>query len=527
MYLFLTFNFFTYLKLLLTGDTYALNKLKEIKRLYKTFRHSKYKFITKDKKITNLFLQKIFNLYTAIINYKSLLDSTLFNKDEKKAQLYLNHFIEAHFPEEIKAKREKFTKEIMWERIMESEFPNQTIRDIENEFISYKKFINKENLPKIESRYYLLYKLHLLSTFNFELFFSKFQSNYIPPTQPSYSPINGEEILNDLKDLYFLIASVPQKVDLTHSLSILYMIKKEDYKTLAKSTQHSLNDLFKMINDELSSNILLTMCRFIAENAKLFINVEQKFFSILEKYRKEIDHRFVINKKYILEKYSEKSLMQDVHTLFKGKHLLNFEGFTDELSKNLHDNNFDSISGIQAIRITKTFIIELYESSIKEIINTLILEAFFQEKEEQKDFSNIFFAANELKDFILGFEESLSGSSKNSFTFLANLLRSFNLNNATSQNRIIGLIDLLNQKIKYANEKSAEALFKLATHIFKVIQDYKSDKPSYIVNIKNIKGKLNKEFINQLANSYNEIAKYIKIIKNFIIVDLESKKSYI
>ena len=59
MHILLTFNFITYLKLLLTGDTYTLNKLKELKRLYKTFKHSKYKFITKDKKITNLFLQKI------------------------------------------------------------------------------------------------------------------------------------------------------------------------------------------------------------------------------------------------------------------------------------------------------------------------------------------------------------------------------------------------------------------------------------------------------------------------------------
>jgi hypothetical protein len=305
------------------------------------------------------------------------------------------------------------------------------------------------------------------------------------------------------------------------------MIKKEDFKSLSKSTQHSINDLFKMIGDELSPNILITMCKFIAENSKLRINIEQKYFSILEKYRKEIDRRFAKNKKFVLEKYSEKSLMQDVHSLFKGKHLLNFEGYSDELSKALQDNNFESISGIQAIKITKTFIIEIYESSIKEILNTLILEAFFDEKEEQKEFSNVFFTANELKDYILGFEESLSSSNKNSFNFLENLLRSFNLSNATSQNRIIGLIDILNQKIKYANEKSAETLFKLATHIYQVIQDYKSEKPSYIVNIKNIKGKLNKEFINQLANSYNEIAKYIKIIKNFIIVDLDSKKSYI
>ncbi len=526
MQIFLTLNFFTYLKLLITGDTFTIEKLKELKHLYKTFKHSRYKFITKDKKITNLFLQKLFNLFTSVISYKPILDSTLFNKDEKRAQLYLNNFIETHFPEEIRLKREKFTKEIMLERIMESEFPTQTIKEIENEFIAYKKFINKDNLPKIESKYYLLLKLYQLSTFNFDLFFSKFQKDYVPPAQPVYSSVDGEDVLNDLKDLYFLIGSIPQKIDLTSAFSILYTLKKEDFKSQSKSMQHALNNLFKMVSDELSPQILITMCRFIAEDSKLRINIEQKYISILDKYRKEIDERFAKNKKFVLEKYSEKSLLQDVYSLFKGKHLLKFEGYTDELAKTLQDNNFEGISGIQAIKITKTFILEIYEPVIKEIVNSLILEAFFEEKDYQRDFSNIFFAANELKDYILGFEESLCGSGKNTFSHLVSFLKNFNSSNIINQNKIINLIDVLNQKIRHANEKCAESLFKLAAFVYKIIQDYKLEKPAYIINIRNIKGKLNKEFINSLANSYNDIAKYIKIIKNFI-VDLDSKKSYI
>ena len=96
------------------------------------------------------------------------------------------------------------------------------------------------------------------------------------------------------------------------------------------------------------------------------------------------------NKDFILEKFSEKSLQQDVLTLFKGKQLLKLEGFTDDLTKLLHDNNFDSISGIQAFKITKTFILELYEPAIKDIINTVIWKAFSVKKNIRKNFQ-IFF----------------------------------------------------------------------------------------------------------------------------------------
>jgi len=516
-------SFFTYLKYLISGDTGNLAKAKELTKLFKTFKHSKYKFITKEKKLTNLFLQKIYSLDNDVNDFKGILESTLFSKDENKAMLYLNHYIEANLPDEIKNKKERFIKEVMWERVMESENASQTLKEIEEDFNMYKNFLSKERLPRVESEYYLLYKLNMLATFNFELFFSKFQADYNGVGVPVYTPVNGEDLLNDIKDLYFLIASLPPKTDLTSSLTKIFAFKNEDAKTMAKKAISSINDIYKMISDELSPQILLTLCRFISEDIKLRITVEQKFFSILDKYRKELDSRFQKNKNFIQEKYSEKSLQQDIYSLFKGKQLLKIEGFTEELAKLLHENNFDSISGIQALKITKTFIIELYEPVIRDIVNTLILEGFFSEKEYQKEFSNVFFAANELKNFITEFENTLSESGKNSFFNLNSMLKSYKGSSTGGENKILTLIESINQKIKSSTEKCSEIFYKLGSQIYLFIQDYKNPKPVRLVNIKTIKGSQNKDFISQLASSYNDLAKFIKIIKNFITVEKEQK----
>ena len=110
--LFTAFNsFITYLKYLLAGDSANLQKIKELKKLYKTFKSSKYHFITKDKKITEHFCNKIYSFDMWINIFKSVLDSSLFNIDDKKAHLYLNHFIESDLPENIRNKNEKFTQE--------------------------------------------------------------------------------------------------------------------------------------------------------------------------------------------------------------------------------------------------------------------------------------------------------------------------------------------------------------------------------------------------------------------------------
>jgi|GEM_PF-1334024 len=511
-------DLFTYLKYILSGDSANLIKMRELKALYKVFKPSKYRYITRDKKITNNFLQKIYLLFLSINDFKILLDTTIFSSDEKRAQIYLNHFIESFLSEDIRAKKEKFTKDMIWKKIMEAENVSKTVKGIEDEFIMYKSFLNKKNLPRLEEEYYLMYKLNSLATFNFELFFSKFDPYYTLPSQPNYAPVLGDEIIVDVEDLYFLITSLPKKVDLTNAFEKLYMKNEGDYKSLAKKSQQSVNKIFKMISDDLSPRILISLCKYIKEDIKYTISIQPKFFSILDRYRKDIETVFMRNKEFVLEKYSEKSLQQDVESLFNGKHLLNINGFTDTLKKAIETNNLDPISGIMALKITKTFIMEIYEKSIKDTMNTLILEAFFSEKEYQMEFSNVFFAANELRDIVSGCEELLSGSGKNSFSHLEILIKNYKMDNKVAENKITMQVDLINERIRHCNEKCANVLYKLANNVYNIIQDYKGQKAIYVTNIKAIKGSQNKEFINQLAKAYNDIAKYIKIIKNFIIV---------
>jgi hypothetical protein len=516
-------GFFTYIKYLISGDTASLSKIKELKILFKTFKSSKYRYITKDKIITNLFLQKIYNLYSSIIEIKAILSTTLFSNDEAKSMIYLNHYIDSSLPEDVRSKKDRFTKENMWQRIMEAENATKTIKEIEDEFLSYKNILNKKNLPKVESEYFLLYRLNSLTTFNFELFFSKFDMDYMSPAQPVYSPISGDDVLNEIEDLYFLISSLPAKLDLTEAFEKLYMRNQGDYKMQAKKAQQAASKIYKIISDELSPQILLNLCRYITENTKLVIDVQQKYFSILDKYRAEVESRFMKNKDAVLEKYSEKSLQQDIHSLFNGKLLLKIESYSESLRQLIENNNFEQISGIQAIRITKTFVLEIYEKMIKDVINVLILEGFFAEKEQQTDFSNLFFSANELTEVVTECEEKLSGTGKYSFNTLELLLKNYKTSSKVGENKIKMQIESINEKIRSCNERCANVLYKLASNIYLILQDYKTQKPSYITNIKAVKGSQNKEFISLLANSYNNIAKYIKIIKNFIVVKNEKK----
>jgi len=509
---------------MVSGNQAALIKYKELNILFNTFKSSKYKYVLKDKKITNLFLQKVFNLYKSTSLLKSMFESSIFSIDEKKSALFLNYFIDVNSPPEITSKKDKFSKESMWQKMLESENPTKTMKSIEDEFNMYKNFFTKVRMPRFEQEYFLMYKLYQLSTFNFELFFSKFDHEFNPKSEqpPNYSPVGGDEIVNELKDLYFLITLIPPKVDLSSAFNKLFIrLSEESYKSYTKNCITAINNIYKIIQDELSQDKLITLARYISEDPKLRIPVEQKSFSILEKYRKDIEDRFNKNKEVVLLKYSEQSQIQEIKDLIKDKNLLHIEGYTEELVEALDKNNFEHISGIQALKITKTFLSYNYEQTIKETINLFILEAFFNDKDYQTAFSNKFFAANELLEFFKNFENTLSDGGSNS---LKQLFLMFSKNGVSNELKVKRTIELINEKIEGCNKKCAEVLYGLGVKIYEILQDYKSPKPVKVNNIKTIRGGQNKEFINQIANCYSDIAKYIKIVKNFINIESSPKK---
>ncbi len=514
-------EFFTYLKHIILGDNEALAKFRQLNDIYKVFKPSKYRYLTKDKYITALFVQKMFSMFEQFEKFKSVIETTIFASDEKKSQLYLNYLIEANLSEEAKNKGDRFLREFMLQKMKESENPSKSMKVIEDEYNLYKNNFTKANMPRFETEYNLLYKLYNLSTFNFDLFFSKFDPYFNKTKAPAYNPVSGREVVNDLKDLYFLIGSLPTKSDVSGMLTKLYeRISESDAKRFGKVANQAIEAIYKLCADELNPQKILSMCKYIEEKPKLSIGIEIKPMSILDKYRKDLDERFTKNKEFVLQRVSEETIYMEIQQLFNGKPLLQLKNYTEEMIGDMEATGIMGLEGIQPFKITKTFIYEMYEKEFKNTINSLIIESFFNDKSYQTKFSDRFFAANELANYIAEVETSIGETGANSFMKLHSHIKSYKINNNKSiEIKITKMIESINEKMRESNKRCAELLYGLGVHLYESLQDFKSPKPINITNMKTIKGGGNKEFITAVVNIYNLISKYLKIMKNYVALD--------
>ena len=163
-------NFFQYLIYLFKGDNDSIYKIRELNLIYKTFTSSRYKYVTKDRHITQQFLNKIFNLLKSVLICYDFFDSTLFSNDDTRKRVFTRFYIESFLPEQDLDLKDKFSKEFIIKRLQESDNPNKTIQSIEQEFNDFKAKFNNAEFAAVEVEYNFFLSLRHLCLFNFEGF---------------------------------------------------------------------------------------------------------------------------------------------------------------------------------------------------------------------------------------------------------------------------------------------------------------------------------------------------------------------
>ena len=507
-------NIFTYLKCMLSGNMDQYLKAEELNNIYKTFK-GKYHYISKERTILQPFLTKVWTLSSQLKSIKSLLEQTIFDPDDHKALSYLTYTAQNFLPPEIKKQADNFFEDTMKARIENAESQSKMVHTIDAEFNAYKNEFTQYNLSKFNSEYIFVHHLFGLASFDYETFLRIFDRGYNANLNnpPAYSSVNGKDIIDDLKDLYYLIAIMPEKTDISTTLSILYQrIAQGDAKSLAKIGMNAVNQIYKLISDDLSPDRMMNLCKYISEDTSLKIPLDRKVPNPCDRVRRELEDRYRKSRDKIVALISEHSMEEEIQGLFKKIPLQKIDKFDPEINDKLAKGEYKTIANIQALRVCKTFIISLYEPKMKEAFNLMILEGLFSDKDYQKQLSEQFYELNELRgDFAEAEADIASGTY--SFTSLETFLaRAKGSNNP----QVMKIIDGVNKKIAQQNQIVYDCFVDFGKQLYEILQDYKKQKSFIITNIKQIKGVQNKEFITQLVAAYNDIVKYCKIMKPFV-----------
>ncbi len=512
---------------LFNRDPKDIQKRKELKRIadfLKTIRPSYYK--PGNDLVLPGFASILYEFTLLLMPVYELLQKTIDNKDQKLSDLYRSYLIESRIPPQGQNKLVNLTYDSIRERVLNSVSPESELKLIGHEFQSILKLFSTPEFNKIDIEYKQLEKLLSLCKIDYEKILNLFdpklrlsQLNY----KPSFSPVPAENVIDEILDIYYVICGLDLSFGVENNLLLLLgRLNKSNADELKYKINKIINRMQQLLKKHLAPTTLLFLIRAIKKDPFYAPEADKEMQHYLDKYIKKLTERFQQGRDRIIRERRENAIEQDLKALFGEAELLTVEGYNGEYSGILNDEGFDSFRYIKPLMIVKSFVAAKFEKNMRENINKIIIEGYFESESFQNRLSNLYYGCDKIMNEIIGFEEEFTGENKISVKTIQSYLKSYHSGkNVTSLiNRVVQSV---NSKAFSIIDNTSNLFYRLASTLLEIINDYKQSTPTFISNLKVIGGIKNREFMGNLVRDYNDLIKFVRIMKNFIIIDTTVK----
>ncbi len=487
--------------------------------------------------ITKYFAYKIHDVYLKILTLKKIIEKTLDNQDawnnsDQIQKTGIEIFFEKIMNINSKEVDNKFSYQGISRVIADFESVRLAEDAVKRSVNEYLSMIEKTSIEAANKIYTNLIYIKNLTDFDFIQFFKRFDSQFNPGISPAFNDISGEALLPYLSQLEENLLQIDLSMDnvlvfktlsdVANYLSILSVpsanaeeTEKENDAPIsaAEKLENELIICFDSLKDILSKNYFTLLLQLIKEDPgylPAFIHTRYDLYKI---YWDTFDQRTDFIAKYILKEKKLKKIESLVKKIFASIKWVGI--YSIEQSKKIEE--MDTIGFIYCyhLGIINTFLMNLYDESIKSILNLTVTNGLFIEKYFQKTVSDTFYTMEKFEEKIRDFNFDMNSDGV-AGKKIVNLMSKKDINPAEIKKT-------LERNVAYANTKAKELFeeffpnFIIITDIItKLYNDIDTKPPKYIRNIRTIGGLKNPKYLNALMRSHeslNSIRELITLLK--------------
>ncbi|MCW8966900.1 MAG: DUF5312 family protein [Candidatus Pacearchaeota archaeon] len=514
-------NFFSSL---LNWDPQEAEKKKQLGKVFRYLSTISPSFINKNtREILPGFAKILFAFTRYLLPIRNVFEKTILSRDFKMAELYRNYLIESYLPESDQLKRHSFTFDALKERLLDSVSGKVETDKIKYDFNEYIKIFNASEFDMINKELNEFYKLVTVSQHNYEPFLSLFDQELIISSNtytPKFKVVNGNDIIPDLMDLYYITANLKISDLIEHKLmQLIERLNPTQVNTVKKKVSRLLARIDKILKTYLTREIILALLQAIKLDPEFVADTNTESVNYIDQYKSKLTNEFKQMIDRILREISENNIVQEMDELFQGEKLVFPEGYNETERDYLLSYGMESFIHIKPFTILKNYLISFFSVKTKNVLSKLIFEGFFEDKVFQNNISNAFYACGKSYNRIEQFETGLTEKATSSLLTIHNSLQKKERDKDLVE-KLNNIIIGINQRVFTIIEEETNKLNTLLKYYTDVLVDYKNKTPLYISNIKVIGGNKNNEFVQDLVFGYSKLEQVIKIMKNFTVIKL-------
>ncbi len=479
-------------------------------------------FRPKQNLVLPAFAQSVFSFATTLKPLAELARATVANADVRVSQRFFDHLIDCKLSPESRKRKEGLAYETMSERVLAAFDSDHELEIIAGEFQSLLREIEVLGPREINTEFAEIDRFIEICRHDYERVLGLFDPGIsldAPDRRPDFSAADGEQILPELVDLFYVTDGFFFSPNLRQNLRFLLERRSTSGDDSAKhrKLEKICNQLEKVMDDKLAHDTILALLRAAKADPHFLPPTDRTKRDFVDSYRHRLSQQFERDRDRIQRERHDNAIQADIKLLFGDAEILEVDGYDDEADAYLRRESPTSFSWIKPMRILKTFVAGVFDPSLKEAIKRILVEGYFDNKNYQNNLANILYQCERSGARITDFEAQMLGNGRISIVamkrFVEEMRRGKDI--APFLNR---LVDAINGRAKEIVEDEAGLFAMLGDSLSELLTDYKKASPDLVNNIRTFAGGRNREIMAQILAGRDKILLLVKVMRNFTFI---------
>lgn len=386
------------------------------------------------------------------------------------------------------------------------------------------KELNTDLFKKMDADILLLRRFVEFCGYNFVTFLQLFDSSFMPSNlsyTPTYKEVSVQKAQNLLEDLYYHIADL--SINMTMANEILALAQLRKGSELSENEIQNIMGCLKKINyvlkKVLTDYILKVLIRYGKED--LTYEPEKAVYSgsPRQEFAQILQTRFEAEEKRIKSEIQDEQISEELTALFDNIPLENVYGYDVEHNNLLQKETSLSLMWVLPFRILKTFIKNYVPSSLRTLLNDIIIEGFFNNSTYKTNFSTVVFSVSNSDALIEEFEGTFRAGQRNNIAILESYVEDSKKDKDffTKLEKMVFQINNDAHKILQTEVSHLHVLYKFLEEL---LADAKKPSGEIVSNLKILmissRNRDNTMFLEQKINKWKI---FFDIMKNYVIIN--------
>ena len=483
------------------------DKKRRLKAIAKAFSKTKYHGFYKASTIEVLqpFAKMFFDIYKIVAPAQTIF------KTNQNPNLYKHQIINYSLSEKQINLLEHFDQQKIIELTRKVPL-QQASQQLEEEFSIFSSEFDNERMNKTENLYKAFSTFQDFCCYDYYVLLRKFSSSiqeYNFNTIPNFEKINGEYIVDDLKDFCTIAYAITDE-------SILWNELFSFLKTTQSSETISLGNWKKIIarvkNIQQSSAFEL-MIRHISGNTDYVTQVSSHYASLIEPYVDKIQEEMRSTLSKIGSQQKENKANQICEQIFGSTDFQTLHFYINGANETFSKKDLGLFIYTEPLNYLKAFLIEYLKKDIREFYDVVVVRGQW-DASLANPMSNAYQELLKISDEITVFDNDLSEDGGSG-------LKIKNLLPKTAHDP--GAENIINRVISDANEQarlfiitSAQDLITIGKTLKQLIEDYSKQKPEIVQNWRELERFLDHPMKEFSVGIYKKIYLFVQLMQQYL-----------